>query len=75
MRGNRQGNNAFIEDSVHVYQTPIEYLMNDAYCMDKIFIGDKTESKTLDVLKNHLGEQFEKFVNERALPSLMRLGC
>lgn len=56
MRGNRQGNNAFIEDSVHVYQTPVEYLINDVYCMDKIFLGDTIQRKTLEVLKNHLGE-------------------
>jgi len=49
--------------------------MNDPYCMEKIFKEDNITRQTIDVLKNHLGDHFEKFVCERAVPILMKHGC
>ena len=75
MRGNRQGNNAFLEDSKHEFLTPAQYLLENDYCMNKIFRGDNVEGRTLGVIKECLGEErFEKFV-ERALPDIMRYGA
>ena len=76
MRGNRQGNNAFLEDPTHEHQTPKDYLMNSGYCMVKIFPNnDSVKEETLKVLQDCLGEDdFLKFV-EKALPTIMENGC
>ena len=76
MRGNRQGNNAFLEDPTHEHQTPIEYLLNSEFCLDKAFQTDTVKLETLKVLQKSLGaEVFYNFVNDKALPVLMRHGC
>ena len=51
MRGNRQGNNAFLEDSVHKHLTPIDYLVNNEYCINRIFSHDIVDLKTLEIIK------------------------
>ena len=40
MRGNRQGNNAFLEEPVHTVKTPIEYILDNPYSIEKIFARD-----------------------------------
>jgi hypothetical protein len=75
MRGNRQGNNAFLEDPVHEHQTPTAYLLNNEYCLEKAFTADTVKLETLQVIDKCLGEiQFKQFV-DKALPVLMRHGC
>lgn len=75
MRGNRQGNNAFLEDPLHEHQTPIDYLLNNEYCLEKAFTADTVKLETLQVIEKCLGEiQFKQFV-DKVLPVLMRHGC
>lgn len=74
MRGNRQGNNAFVEDSVHQYQTPQEYLLESKYCLRYIFSNDTVEKETFEVIKNGISEaNFNKFV-EKVVPILLEHG-
>ena len=47
MRGNRQGNNAFLEDPKHEYQTPTEYLLQNNWCLTKVFSTDCVKVDTL----------------------------
>jgi len=47
MRGNRQGNNAFIEDSKHEHLTPVDYLINNVYCHERIFRRGNLTKKML----------------------------
>ena len=72
MRGGRQGNNAFVEDPIHTHQTPIDYLMNDEYCLEKIFATDFVSRDSLNVLLKIIGnEKFTAFI-DKALPIILR---
>ena len=74
MRGNRQGNNAFLEDPVHEYQTPGEYLMKNPYCLENAFRGDFVEEDTFKTLKKGLGDEQFFQLTEKLIPILMRQG-
>jgi hypothetical protein len=75
MRGNRQGNNAFLEDSIHEYQTPSDYLIMNEFCHDKCFSQDTVCKDTLLMIKKCLGEaKFNEFL-DKALPVILRHGC
>jgi len=49
MRGNRQGNNAFMEDPKHEHQTPIDYLMKTEE-LHMAFSNDLIEETTFRAL-------------------------
>ncbi|CDW79015.1 nad(+) adp-ribosyltransferase-3 [Stylonychia lemnae] len=75
MRGNRQGNNAFTEDPTHEYQTPLDYLLNDQYCIEKCFGQDGVNRQTLELIQKFSGDRFIPFIQEKALPFILRNGC
>ena len=76
MRGNRQGNNAFLEDPVQDKQTPSDVLLSDdLYSLQRAFQTDTVKQETLEVIEKAFGKQkFEQFV-EKAIPILMQHGC
>jgi hypothetical protein len=75
MRGNRQGNNAFLEDPTHVLNTPLGYLLDSDYSIVKIFATDSVTKETMEVLRKAMGgNKFNEFM-EKALPTILQHGC
>jgi hypothetical protein len=77
MRGNRQGNNAFLEDPEHPHQTALNYLMSSGNgTLEEAFGQDTVEVGTLKVIQKAMGDvDYLKFVEEQLVPILMRKGC
>ena len=77
MRGNRQGNNAFLEESVHTHKTPLEYLLNSGkMTLENAFGEDTVKVETIKAIKESMDEkEFLKFTEEKVIPVLMVKGC
>ena len=77
MRGNRQGNIAFLEDPVHPHKTSLEYLVNSGKgTLEEAFGQDTVKVETLQVIQKAMGDQkFAKFVEEKLIEILMARGC
>ena len=75
MRGGRQGNNAFMEDPSHEHQTPQQYLLENEYCIEKIFSSGPIQEETLRCVQQGLGDdQFLNFIT-KSLDILISFGC
>lgn len=75
MRGNRQGNNALVEDPSHKQQTPLDQAMHMIEWVTNAFRGDVVEKETLKAIQTAIGnEAFEKLA-DNIVPSLLELGC
>jgi len=75
MRGNRQGNNAFLEDLNNEHKTPCEYLVKSVACRWEAF-GKGTVSKdTLLTIQKCLGaDSFKEFVEKSLAEVLIKTG-
>jgi hypothetical protein len=77
MRGNRQGNNAFLEDAIQTHKTPLDYLINSgAGTLEEAFGYDTVNEDTLKALSKVIrDEKFLKFVEDKLVRILMKKGC
>jgi hypothetical protein len=55
MRGNRQGNNAFLEDLVNEHKTPVEYLLKNNYSWMAAFGKSTVKVDTMRVIQKCVG--------------------
>ena len=56
MRGNRQGNNAFLEDIANEHKTPIEYLLKQSHSWFTAFGQGTVKLETLRAIGKCLGQ-------------------
>ncbi len=75
MRGNRQGNNAFLEDLNNEHKTPSEYLVKHTGCWWEAFGKDTVTRDTLMTIQKCLGrDSFKEFVEQSLIEVLLKTG-
>ena len=75
MRGNRQGNNAFLEDLNNEYKRPSEYLVKHIGCWWDAFGKGTVERDTLITIQRCLGaDSFREFAEKSLAEVLFKTG-
>ena len=75
MRGNRQGNNAFLEDLNNEYKRPSEYLVKHIGCWWDAFGKGTVERDTLITIQRCLGaDSFREFAEKSLAEVLIKTG-
>lgn len=75
MRGNRQGNNAFLEDLNNEHKTPCEYLVKSVACRWEAFGKGTVLKDTLLTIQKCLGaDSFKEFADKSLAEVLIKSG-